>query len=166
MELLLSVYFTLELILRLWAVGVVGHFRGFRGRLRFMLQFTCILDILILLATITLVVVADNEPSNPVALAMLRNLRFVQILRLIHVDRRATTWKLIWQVLQLHKTELLAATYLALLGLLAMTSLVYITEDYYSNFTATKNESKFNHYGDTLWWGVVTLTTIGYGVSK
>lgn len=164
MEFLLSVYFTLELILRLWAAGAVGHYQGVYGRLKFMAHFTCIIDLVILTTTIFLLAVGDKQYDNNLTGTMIKNLRFLQILRLFHVDRRASTWKLVMKVLRLHRTELIAASYLALLGLLVMSTLVYMAEDYYAE-SKHEHESVFKNYGDALWWGVVTLTTIGYGVS-
>lgn len=159
MEAALAIYFTGEFFLRLWAVGINNRYQGFVGRLRYATRFISIVDMLIVAASL-LLLIFGSKGGHYLSGPAVQNLRFLQILRMLHVDRRATTWKIMEKVLRLHKTELIAAFYLSMLGLLVTSTVVYLTEGYY---TDQGNQGAFNNYGDAIWWGFVTLFTIGYG---
>ncbi|KAI6241887.1 KCNQ potassium channel [Aphelenchoides fujianensis] len=85
------------------------------------------------------------------AASAIRGLRFFQILRMLRIDRRAGTWKLLGSVVWAHRQELLTTLYIGFLGLIFFSFLVYICE---KNF----NEN-FTSFADALYWGVITLTT-------
>lgn len=59
-----------------------------------------------------------------------------------------------------HRQELITTLYIGFLGLIFSSYFVYLAEkDAIQN--AEKND--FASYADALWWGVITVTTIGYG---
>ncbi|VDM97763.1 unnamed protein product [Thelazia callipaeda] len=89
------------------------------------------------------------------AASAIRGLRFFQILRMLRIDRRAGTWKLLGSVVWAHRQELLTTLYIGFLGLIFSSFLVYLCEK-------STNE-KYSTFADALWWGVITLSTVGYG---
>ncbi|CAG9540187.1 unnamed protein product, partial [Cercopithifilaria johnstoni] len=89
------------------------------------------------------------------AASAIRGLRFFQILRMLRIDRRAGTWKLLGSVIWAHRQELLTTLYIGFLGLIFSSFLVYLCEK-------STNE-KYSTFADALWWGVITLSTVGYG---
>uniref|UniRef100_A0A4X1SPS4 Potassium voltage-gated channel subfamily Q member 2 n=1 Tax=Sus scrofa TaxID=9823 RepID=A0A4X1SPS4_PIG len=110
-------------------------------------------DIMVLVASIA--VLAAGSQGNVFATSALRSLRFLQILRMIRMDRRGGTWKLLGSVVYAHSKELVTAWYIGFLCLILASFLVYLAE---------KGENDhFDTYADALWWGLITLTTIGYG---
>nr|XP_026269287.1 potassium voltage-gated channel subfamily KQT member 2 [Urocitellus parryii] len=110
-------------------------------------------DIMVLIASIA--VLAAGSQGNVFATSALRSLRFLQILRMIRMDRRGGTWKLLGSVVYAHSKELVTAWYIGFLCLILASFLVYLAE---------KGENDhFDTYADALWWGLITLTTIGYG---
>ncbi|NWT58855.1 KCNQ2 protein, partial [Erythrocercus mccallii] len=110
-------------------------------------------DIMVLIASIA--VLAAGSQGNVFATSALRSLRFLQILRMIRMDRRGGTWKLLGSVVYAHSKELITAWYIGFLCLILASFLVYLAE---------KGENEhFDTYADALWWGLITLTTIGYG---
>ncbi len=62
------------------------------------------LDLIVIVASISLTLVANNQNKNKnFATAAFRGLRFFQILRMLRVDRRGGTWKLLGTVVWAHR---------------------------------------------------------------
>uniref|UniRef100_A0A8C4Y853 Potassium voltage-gated channel subfamily Q member 3 n=1 Tax=Gopherus evgoodei TaxID=1825980 RepID=A0A8C4Y853_9SAUR len=95
----------------------------------------------------------------------LRSLRFLQILRMLRMDRRGGTWKLLGSAICAHSKELITAWYIGFLTLILSSFLVYLVEKDVPEKDAHGVEMKeeFETYADALWWGLITLATIGYG---
>ncbi|KAM9477122.1 potassium voltage-gated channel subfamily KQT member 5 isoform 4-T4 [Clarias gariepinus] len=153
LEFVMIVVFGLEYIIRIWSAGCCCRYRGWQGRLRFARKPFCVIDIIVLIASIA--VVSAGSQGNIFAASALRSLRFLQILRMVRMDRRGGTWKLLGSVVYAHSKELVTAWYIGFLVLIFSSFLVYLVE---------KDLNKqFTTYADALWWGTITLTTIGYG---
>ncbi|XP_036085071.1 potassium voltage-gated channel subfamily KQT member 2 isoform X13 [Rousettus aegyptiacus] len=153
LEIVTIVVFGVEYFVRVWAAGCCCRYRGWRGRLKFARKPFCVIDIMVLVASIA--VLAAGSQGNVFATSALRSLRFLQILRMIRMDRRGGTWKLLGSVVYAHSKELVTAWYIGFLCLILASFLVYLAE---------KGENDhFDTYADALWWGLITLTTIGYG---
>ncbi|XP_058410032.1 potassium voltage-gated channel subfamily KQT member 5 [Diceros bicornis minor] len=153
LEFVMIVVFGLEFIIRIWSAGCCCRYRGWQGRLRFARKPFCVIDTIVLIASIA--VVSAKTQGNIFATSALRSLRFLQILRMVRMDRRGGTWKLLGSVVYAHSKELITAWYIGFLVLIFSSFLVYLVE---------KDANKeFSTYADALWWGTITLTTIGYG---
>lgn len=59
--------------------------------------------------------------------------------------------------------ELITTLYIGFLGLIFSSYFVYLAEKDANPEGDGKNTGDFASYADALWWGIVTLTTIGYG---
>ncbi|XP_056092970.1 potassium voltage-gated channel subfamily KQT member 5 isoform X2 [Rhinichthys klamathensis goyatoka] len=153
LEFVMIVVFGLEYIIRIWSAGCCCRYRGWQGRLRFARKPFCVIDIIVLIASIA--VVSAGSQGNIFATSALRSLRFLQILRMVRMDRRGGTWKLLGSVVYAHSKELVTAWYIGFLVLIFSSFLVYLVEKEFNKQFAT--------YADALWWGTITLTTIGYG---
>uniref|UniRef100_A0A8C2I9X6 Potassium voltage-gated channel, KQT-like subfamily, member 5b n=1 Tax=Cyprinus carpio TaxID=7962 RepID=A0A8C2I9X6_CYPCA len=153
LEFVMIVVFGLEYIIRIWSAGCCCRYRGWQGRLRFTRKPFCVIDIIVLIASVA--VVSAGSQSNIFATSALRSLRFLQILRMVRMDRRGGTWKLLGSVVYAHSKELVTAWYIGFLVLIFSSFLVYLVEKEFNKDFAT--------YADALWWGTITLTTIGYG---
>ncbi|XP_077316484.1 potassium voltage-gated channel subfamily KQT member 2 isoform X4 [Lithobates pipiens] len=154
LEIVTIVVFGVEYFVRIWAAGCCCRYRGWRGRLKFARKPFCVIDILVLIASIA--VLSAGSQGNVFATSALRSLRFLQILRMIRMDRRGGTWKLLGSVVYAHSKELITAWYIGFLCLILASFLVYLAEK-------EENSDMFDTYADALWWGLITLTTIGYG---
>uniref|UniRef100_A0AAR2KZE9 Potassium voltage-gated channel subfamily KQT member 5 n=1 Tax=Pygocentrus nattereri TaxID=42514 RepID=A0AAR2KZE9_PYGNA len=152
-EFVMIVVFGLEYIVRIWSAGCCCRYRGWQGRLRFARKPFCIIDIIVLIASVA--VVSAGSQGNIFAASALRSLRFLQILRMVRMDRRGGTWKLLGSVVYAHSKELVTAWYIGFLVLIFSSFLVYLVEKEFNK--------EFSTYADALWWGTITLTTIGYG---
>ena len=122
----------------------------------------------------------QGKESRVLATSVLRALRFLQVVRMIRVDRRlvlthyiltnkvgcqpthfrGSSWKLLASVINTHTKELLTAIYLGLLTLIFLSYLIYQIE-HQDNVLDTDEPQMFDSFADALWWGIVTLTTVG-----
>eukprot|EP00095_Tigriopus_kingsejongensis_P001269 maker-scaffold149_size310270-snap-gene-1.9 protein:Tk01269 transcript:maker-scaffold149_size310270-snap-gene-1.9-mRNA-1 annotation:"hypothetical protein KGM_04614" len=152
LEIIIVVWFGLEFLARLWSSGCRSRYQGFFGRLRFIRSPFCIIDIITICAS---VVVLSSPDGQMFAASALRGLRFFQILRMVRMDRRGGTWKLLGSVVYAHRQELITTIYIGMLGLVFSSFLIYVVEK--------DINPKFNSFADSLWWGVITLCTVGYG---
>uniref|UniRef100_A0A0D9SFE0 Potassium voltage-gated channel subfamily Q member 2 n=2 Tax=Homo sapiens TaxID=9606 RepID=A0A0D9SFE0_HUMAN len=144
LEIVTIVVFGVEYFVRIWAAGCCCRYRGWRGRLKFARKPFCVIDIMVLIASIA--VLAAGSQGNVFATSALRSLRFLQILRMIRMDRRGGTWKLLGSVVYAHSKELVTAWYIGFLCLILASFLVYLAE---------KGENDhFDTYADALWWGL------------
>ncbi|XP_066460611.1 potassium voltage-gated channel subfamily KQT member 5 isoform X2 [Eleutherodactylus coqui] len=153
LEFVMIVVFGLEYIIRIWSAGCCCRYRGWQGRLRYARKPFCVIDIIVLIASVA--VVSAGSQGNIFATSALRSLRFLQILRMVRMDRRGGTWKLLGSVVYAHSKELITAWYIGFLVLIFSSFLVYLVEK--------EANAQFQTYADALWWGTITLTTIGYG---
>ncbi|XP_054079929.1 potassium voltage-gated channel subfamily KQT member 4, partial [Rissa tridactyla] len=153
LEFVMIVVFGMEYIVRVWAAGCCCRYRGWRGRFRFARKPFCVIDFIVFIASVA--VIAAGTQGNIFATSALRSMRFLQILRMVRMDRRGGTWKLLGSVVYAHSKELITAWYIGFLVLIFSSFLVYLAEK--------DANAQFATYADSLWWGTVTLTTIGYG---
>ncbi|XP_069382186.1 potassium voltage-gated channel subfamily KQT member 2-like isoform X16 [Paralichthys olivaceus] len=153
LEIVTIVVFGVEYIVRIWAAGCCCRYRGWSGRLKFARKPFCVIDIMVLIASVS--VLAAGSQGNVFATSAIRSLRFLQILRMLRMDRRGGTWKLLGSVVYAHSKELITAWYIGFLCLILASFLVYSVEK--------ELNDEFETYADALWWGLITLTTIGYG---
>lgn len=154
LEIVLVVFFGVEYIIRMWSAGCRSKYMGFQGRIRFATKPISVIDLLVVAASI--VVFTIGSEGQVFATSAIRGVRFLQILRMLHVDRQGGTWRLLGSVIYLHRQELITTLYIGFLGLIFSSYFVYLAE-------RDENGNDFNSYADALWWGVITVMTIGYG---
>ncbi|XP_018602678.2 potassium voltage-gated channel subfamily KQT member 1 [Scleropages formosus] len=158
MEIVLVVFFGAEYVVRLWSAGCRSKYVGIKGRLRFARKPICIIDLIIVVASVIVLSVGSN--GQVFATSAIRGIRFLQILRMLHVDRQGGTWRLLGSVVFIHRQELITTLYIGFLGLIFSSYFVYLAE---KDAVDEEGKTGFSTYADALWWGVVTVTTIGYG---
>ncbi|XP_058833614.1 potassium voltage-gated channel subfamily KQT member 1-like isoform X2 [Topomyia yanbarensis] len=158
MEICLVVFFGVEYLVRLWSAGCRSKYMGFCGRLRFIRKPICIIDLIVVVASMVVLSVGSN--GQVFATSAIRGIRFLQILRMLHVDRQGGTWRLLGSVVFIHRQELITTLYIGFLGLIFSSYFVFLAE---KDITSPDGRQPFASYADALWWGVITVTTIGYG---
>uniref|UniRef100_A0A8C5N2G1 Potassium voltage-gated channel subfamily KQT member 1 n=1 Tax=Leptobrachium leishanense TaxID=445787 RepID=A0A8C5N2G1_9ANUR len=158
MEIVLVVFFGAEYVVRLWSAGCRSKYVGFKGRIRFARKPISIIDLIVVIASIIVLSVGSN--GQVFATSAIRGIRFLQILRMLHVDRQGGTWRLLGSVVFIHRQELITTLYIGFLGLIFSSYFVYLAE---KDAVDEEGRTGFSSYADALWWGVVTVTTIGYG---
>uniref|UniRef100_A0A4W4GPG9 Potassium voltage-gated channel subfamily KQT member 1 n=2 Tax=Electrophorus electricus TaxID=8005 RepID=A0A4W4GPG9_ELEEL len=157
-EIVLVVFFGVEYVVRLWSAGCRSKYVGWLGRLRFARKPISIIDLIVVVASVIVLSVGSN--GQVFATSAVRGIRFLQILRMLHVDRQGGTWRLLGSVVFIHRQELITTLYIGFLGLIFCSYFVYLAE---KDAVDSSGVTEFASYADALWWGVVTVTTIGYG---
>ncbi|XP_046300821.1 potassium voltage-gated channel subfamily KQT member 1 isoform X3 [Marmota monax] len=158
MEIVLVVFFGTEYVVRLWSAGCRSKYVGVWGRLRFARKPISVIDLIVVVAST--VVLCVGSKGQVFATSAIRGIRFLQILRMLHVDRQGGTWRLLGSVVFIHRQELITTLYIGFLGLIFSSYFVYLAE---KDAVNESGRIEFGSYADALWWGVVTVTTIGYG---
>ncbi|KAL8557953.1 hypothetical protein ACOMHN_064185 [Nucella lapillus] len=170
MEVVMLGWVTVEFVVRLWSAGCRSRYQGLAGRLKFLRRPLCVIDMVLILASTTTLVVGSTQQQF--ATSVISGLRFFQILRMVRMDRRGGTWKLLGSVVWAHRQELVTTLYIGTLGLIFSSYFVYLAEKDaprppppHASREGVKDDTppKFSNFADAIWWGVVTLCTVGYG---
>nr|XP_055127754.1 potassium voltage-gated channel subfamily KQT member 1 isoform X3 [Symphalangus syndactylus] len=101
MEIVLVVFFGTEYVVRLWSAGCRSKYVGLWGRLRFARKPISIIDLIVVVAS--MVVLCVGSKGQVFATSAIRGIRFLQILRMLHVDRQGGTWRLLGSVVFIHR---------------------------------------------------------------
>ncbi|ELK13215.1 Potassium voltage-gated channel subfamily KQT member 1 [Pteropus alecto] len=173
MEIVLVVFFGTEYVVRLWSAGCRSKYVGIWGRLRFARKPISIIDLIVVVAS--MVVLCVGSKGQVFATSAIRGIRFLQILRMLHVDRQgelsdppgvcpehppAAPGTMDTDRPPADPQELITTLYIGFLGLIFSSYFVYLAE---KDAVNESGRVEFGSYADALWWGVVTVTTIGYG---
>ena len=149
-ELVSVAVFTLEYLLRLWAITLNPVYKEpLRGRLRYVLSPMALTDLAAILPFYLPI-------AMTIDLRLLRLLRLFRIFRLFKMTRYVESMRTFQNVFKAKKSELTLTLVLIFLLLVFASSAMYAVEN-------EAQPDKFSSIPETLWWGVITLTTIGYG---
>ncbi len=141
--------FTVEYAGRVWSCVTDPEYRGaVRGRGRFATGPMALIDLLAILPFYL--------PFVGLDLRFVRVLRLLRIVRVAKVGRYYSSLRLISAVFREKKEELVLTTALMAMLLVMSASTMYYCEN-------TAQPEQFPDIPSTLWWAVVTLTTVGYG---
>lgn len=141
--------FSLEYVLRIWSCTSVPRFlHPFMGRLRYLFTPLAIVDLLAILPALLMWAGVD--------LRVLRILRLVRMFRLAKLGRYSRTLQTMVNIVR-HKREELALSLMLMLTMLVIaSSLIYTVEN-------ARQPEAFSSIPASMWWGITTLTTVGYG---
>lgn len=144
------VIFTIEYALRVWSCTAnPANTHPLKGRIRWMLSPMGLIDLMVFLPFYISV-------FFPVDLRILRAIRIVRIFMILKIGNYATSMNRIAHVVKNKKEELIVTASLGIILLLLSGSAIYYLE----------NEAQphvFSSIPASLWWSVVTLSTVGYG---
>ena len=149
-EIVSVVIFTLEYVLRLWVCTERAEFaEGAVGRVRYASTSMALVDLAAILPFYLPLLF-------PFDARMLRLIRLVRLMRLLKVIRYSESLRVFTDVYRMKKSEL-AMVFLVILFLLVMASaVIYHVEQ-------EAQPEAFSSIPAAMWWGVATLTTVGYG---
>jgi voltage-gated potassium channel len=141
--------FSIEYLLRLWVCVENPVYAGHRsGRLRYAATPLAIVDLVTLVPFYTVFFI-----SNPDIAFLVRFSRILWILKLGHYTPALDTMA---KVVRAKKEELSVAFFFLFLVLILSSSLMYYAEH-------DAQPTKFTSILASMWWGVETLSTVGYG---
>ncbi len=143
--------FTVEYAARIWsAVEAEEYSAPIRGRVRFALKFLVLID---LLAILPFYLAALGVGLD---LRFLRALRLVRLFRVLKLARYSDAMERFVEVLKDRREKLVIAFSANLVLLMVSSSVMYLVEH-------PAQPEAFPSIPETMWWGVITLTTVGYG---
>lgn len=149
LEIGFGLLFLVEYLARLWIADMSPACADSRSpRLKFITSPSAIIDLLAILPA--LLAVAGG------ATLALRFIRFVRILRLAKLGRFSNAWRDLGEAVHSRREELFIAFSLAGFILLVASTLMYLAEN-------DAQPDKFGSIPRTMWWAIVTMTTVGYG---
>lgn len=144
------IVFSIEYLLRVWIAPLdLRYSHPFWGRLKYGLTPMALIDLLAILPAILPFFIATD-------LRIIRALRILRIFRLMKMQRYVQSLRTIDDVLRSKKEELIVTTTVIAIMLIFAGSLMYLVEN-------EAQPDKFPDIPSSLWWGIATLTTVGYG---
>lgn len=152
LETLSVTVFTAEYLARIWSVVEAGepYDRPIVGRLRYATRPLLLLD-LVAIAPFYIALVGGTPD-----LRFLRALRLMRFLRLFRLVRYSESMQAFGRAFALKRGQLAVATTGNMILLVVASSLMYFAEN-------GAQPEAFPSIPGTMWWGIVTLTTVGYG---
>ena len=144
------VIFSLEYLLRIWSCTVSERFKGtVKGRVRFALTPFAIIDALAILPFYLPMLI-------PIDLRLLRLFRLFRVLRLLKIGRYSDSVRIFGIAFRESKGELTIISFVLVILVVMVSSGMYYAEH-------DAQPELFASIPSAMWWGVMTLTTVGYG---
>ena len=141
--------FTVEYILRVWSCTIDPRFNDpVRGRLRFLVTPLALVDLMAVLPFYLPLLFPDMR--------FMRAMRLFRLFRVLKLARYSESLQTFIDVLRLKKEELLVMFFAIMILLIISSSLVYDAEH-------EAQPEAFASIPAAMWWGIVTLATVGYG---
>jgi voltage-gated potassium channel len=138
----ITILFTIEYVLRILSV---------RRPLRYCTSFFGIVDLLAILPTYLSVMVPGSR-----ALSVVRVLRLVRVFRIFNLGRYERESQVLLNALKATQAKIVVFLLVIITLMLVMGALVYVIE-------SPQPESKFTSIPRSVYWAIVTVTTVGYG---
>jgi len=144
------IIFTIEYILRVWSCNHEPRYaHSFHGRIKYMVSLGALIDLLAILPFYLHVIVGLD-------LRVLRILRLLRFLRLFHLTSYMKSARMVRNVFINKANDLKLSLVLIFCLIIISACLVYFAEH-------SVQPAKFSSIPATLWWAVITLTSVGYG---
>jgi voltage-gated potassium channel len=146
------IIFSVEYSLRIWSCTSDERFNNsIAGRIKFIFTPMAVVDFLS--------IAPFYLPFLGLDLRMVRILRVFRIFRIFKLGRYSASLDLLRKVFIKKKEELLLTTLIMFALLLISSTLIYYAE-------RDAQPEAFANIPQSIWWSIVTLTTVGYGDSS
>lgn len=143
--------FTVEYVARVWTAPVNHHYRRpVRGRLRYMLTPMAMVDLAAILPFFVAMLVSVDD------LHTLLMLRMFRLMRVFKLARYIESLRLVTDVFRAKRHELTIVLTIELFLLVTFSSVMYLAEH-------RAQPEMFSSIPASMWFGIVTMTTVGYG---
>ena len=144
------VIFSIEYVLRVWSAPArndLGDTTNITKRIKYIFSFTGLIDFLAIIPSILPYFFGGLD---------LRWLRVLRLLRLLKISNYSSALEDFFSAIKADWRSFSAALYLMVIALFLSSALMYIAEH-------DSQPEKFSSIPETMWWGLITLTTVGYG---
>ena len=138
--------FLLEYVLRIWTAPLHENFTSYK---RFCFSPLMIFDFLVI-APALLVFFIPGEIIDT------RILRLVRVFRIFRLKQYSDSIDKMFTIISRHKTDLISAFSLICMGVVISSTFMYYAEREYQ-------PELFSSIPHAMYWGIITLSTIGYG---
>lgn len=149
------VAFTVEYVARVWSAPEHPEYGGMAGRLRYMRTPMAIIDLMVVLP-LWLVLSTDLIGVQGSVVVAIRLFRVLQILKLARIPGVVKALHGIERAVSSRKFELILTFLLAIGFMLLAATALYLVE-------GDVQPEEFGSIPRAMWWGMATLTTVGYG---
>lgn len=142
--------FSIEYILRIWSCNINEKYNHpIWGRIKFALTPLLIIDLLAISPFfLPAIFVMD--------LRILRAIRLIRLLRIVKITRYNSSIEILIKVLKSRKDQLVVSFSFILILLILLSTFVYFFENPFQ-------PDIFSNIPVTIYWGIMTMTTVGYG---
>ncbi len=149
-EIFSVIIFSIEYLARIWASAAKKDtvYKTTLGkRFSYIFSFTGIIDFLAIVPSILALFIVSVD---------LRWLRVLRLLRLLKISHYSTALEDLWSAISHERSSFVAALYLFAIALFFSSAMMYVAEH-------NAQPDKFRSIPETMWWSLITLTTVGYG---
>src|SRR5687767_9650495 len=141
--------FSIEYLARVWACTSQPEYsHPFWGRLKFIFTPMALIDFLAILPFFLAFTTVDMR--------FIRTLRLFRLFRILKLSRYSYSLQLFGNVIKNKKEELIMTATLMFVLMVFAASFIYL-------FEHEAQPDKFTDIPTSMWWSIVTLTTVGYG---
>ncbi len=149
-DLVSVIIFTVEYAIRVWSSNHDPRYsHSLHGRLRYMISFEALIDLLAFLPFYIHVIVGLD-------LRVLRILRLMRFLRLFRLTAYMKSARLVKNVFKSRANDLKLSMVVILFLIIIASCLVYFSEH-------LVQPEVFSSIPATIWWAIITVTSVGYG---
>ena len=142
--------FTIEYFLRIWvqAINEESNSKTILGRrLKYIFSFNGVIDLLAILPSLLPLIAGGLD---------LRWLRVLRMVRLLKISHYSSALEDLVATMYEERRSLGAALYLFLIAIFLSSAMIYLAEN-------EAQPEAFSSIPQTMWWSIITLTTVGYG---
>lgn len=141
MEWIITITFTIEYLVRVWVV---------RKPFKFIISFFGIIDFLACLPTYLSLLAWSGSGG----FMIIRSLRLLRVFRVLKLSRYVNESSLLWKALISSRYKIGIFLYSVLMIVIVIGALMYLVEG---------GESGFDSIPRSMYWVIVTITTVGFG---
>jgi voltage-gated potassium channel len=148
-----TLVFSVEYLTRLWICVEEERYRHpIKGRIKYIFSPMALVDLLAIMPFY----LAFFVDSNTVDARFIRGIRLFRLFRLFKIGRYSESITELLSVFSRKKEELAITFFAVIILLILSASVIYLVEH-------KAQPQAFSSIPAAMWWGVATLTTVGYG---